>query len=331
VLIPPKYTLTPKISQALASIESAKEVINSLEIPIEIEQNIRRKSTLRSSLYSARIEGNDLTLEELERNPSRTQKKAEVFNILKALNWVYERRFKDITLKDILQLHQMSMLGLVEKPDLGKFRTNMEAIFNSSGIAIYLPPRPSQVTPLLNKLLTYLNSNKEPLIPIKAVLAHYTFEKIHPFLDGNGRVGRLFLQAILQKEGYGMKGLLALEEFLDNHRAEYYRSLEEVERDTTDYIEFMLEAIAVAGIEAKDQVLKKEEMHIEDYLLPRRAEILNIIKDQRLVSFDQIRRRFMGVNERTLRYDLKKLQDQGLIRKRGTTKGVYYEYVNQSI
>jgi Fic family protein len=325
MLIPPKYSLTPKISQLLAAIESAKEVINSLEIPIEIEQNIRRKSTLKSSLYSARIEGSTLTLDELEKNPSRTQKKAEVFNILKALNWVYERRFKDLTLKDILQLHSMSMLGLVEKQDLGNFRINMEAIFNSAGIAIYLPPRPSQVTPLLNKLLTYINSTREPLIPVKAVLSHYTFEKIHPFLDGNGRVGRLFLQAVLQKEGYGMRGMLALEEFLDNHRAEYYRSLEEVERDTTDYIEFMLEAISVAAQEAKEQVLKKDELKIEDYLLPRRAEILNIIKDQVLVSFDQIKRRFYGVNERTLRYDLKKLQDQGLIRKRGATKGVYYE------
>lgn len=64
---------------------------------------------------------------------------------------------------------------------------------------------------------------------------------------------------------------------------------------------------------------------IEDYLLPRRGEILNIIRDHKILNFDQIRRRFMGVNERTLRYDLKKLQDSGLIRKRGITKGVYYE------
>src|SRR5438093_489975 len=146
MLIPPKYELTSKISQLLSEIEAAKEVINSLEIPLEIEQNIRRKSTLRSSLYSARIEGNTLTLEELEKIPSKSQKKAEVFNILRALNWIFERRFKDLTLKDISQLHTMSMAGL--QPDLGNFRTNAEAIFNSAGIAIYLPPRPSQVTPL---------------------------------------------------------------------------------------------------------------------------------------------------------------------------------------
>ena len=66
---------------------------------------------------------------------------------------------------------------------------------------------------------------------------------------------------------------------------------------------------------------------IEASLLPRRAEILNVIRDHQLVSFDMIRRRFMAVNERTLRYDLKQLQHAGLIRKRGVTKGVFYEAI----
>lgn len=62
-------------------------------------------------------------------------------------------------------------------------------------------------------------------------------------------------------------------------------------------------------------------------LLPRRAEILGIIRDHQLVNFDQIRRRFMGTNPRTLRYDLKQLQNKGFIKKRGVTKGVFYEAI----
>lgn len=65
--------------------------------------------------------------------------------------------------------------------------------------------------------------------------------------------------------------------------------------------------------------------NIEDTLLPRRLEILNIIKDHKLIQFEAIKRRFWGVNERTLRYDLKKLIDLGLVNKRGVTKGVFYE------
>ena len=153
------------------------------------------------------------------------------------------------------------------------------------------------------------------------------FEKIHPFLDGNGRVGRLVLQKILVHGGYGMKGLLAIEEYLDNHRSAYYHALEEPEKELSDYLIFMLEAIAETAEKAKELVLQKQKAEVTDYLLPRRAEILNIIQEQRLVNFDQIRRRFMRVNERTLRYDLKQLQNSGLIRKLGNTKGVYYESV----
>lgn len=325
MLLPPKYTLTPKISELLSSIESSKEVINSISIPLELEQNIRRQSTLKSSLYSARIEGSDLTLDQVQTFSSKDQKKVEVFNILEALILIYQRPAKDLTLKDILNFHSLIMRGLASKQDLGRFRNQTSAIFNSAGIAIYLPPRPTLLKSFLGKLISYINSNKEPFIPIRAVLSHYIFEKIHPFLDGNGRVGRVLLQAVLAKGGYGMKGLLAIEEYLDKRRAFYYRGLEDPERDVTTYLEFMLEVIAEAAKDAKEQVLQKQNASPEEYLLPRRAEILNVIKDQRLVSFDQIRRRFLAVNERTLRYDLKKLQDRGVIKKRGATKGVYYE------
>ena len=325
MIIPPKYTLTPKISQLLSSIEASREVINSISIPIEIEINIRRQSTLKSSLFSARIEGNDLTLNDLSSNPSGSQKKIEVFNILRALNWIFQHPAKDLTIKNVLVLHQMVMSDLTEKYDLGKFRTRAGAIFNTAGIIIYLPPRPSQILSLIPHLIKYINSPKEQFIPIKAALSHYIFEKIHPFLDGNGRVGRLLIQAVLKKEGYDMKGLLSLEEYLDSHRGEYYSALEDPERDVTGFVEFMLEAMSETAQKAKELILQKEKVDITDYLLPRRAEILNIIKDHQMVSFDILRRRFIAVNERTLRYDLLQLQKKGLIKKRGTTKGVYYE------
>jgi len=329
MLIPPKYFLTSKITQLLQSIEGSKEVINAINIPPEIEINIRRKSILKSSLFSARIEGNPLTLEKLHQTPSKDQRKKEVFNILRALNWTHQRgaKAKDLTAKNILNLHQITMKDLTNKKNQGKFRTEVSAIFNTAGIAVYLPPSPKQIPSSVNRLLKFINSEKEPLVPIRACLAHYSFEKIHPFLDGNGRVGRLILQAVLEKSGYGMRGLLAVEEYLDQHRTKYYRVLEEPEKDITAYLEFMLEGITQTANEAKQQVTQKQKGTIEDLLLPRRTEILNIIRDHQLVNFDIIRRRFLAVNERTLRYDLKKLADLGLIKKRGVTKGVYYEVI----
>ncbi len=322
---PPKYVFTPVISEYLQTIEACRQLVDAVEVPPEIETNIRRNSTLRSSLFSARIEGNPLTLDELTHRSSSDQKKREVFNILKALQLVSEKGNKDLIASTLLQLHEKVMDGLAEKFDKGHFRKEASAIYNSAGIAIYLPPPARQVNGLIEKLVRFINSDKEKFVPIRAVLAHYLFEKIHPFLDGNGRVGRLILQLVLQKGGYGMKQLSSVEEYLDKHRSRYYAVLELGENDVTDFVEFMLEAIADAATKAKQAVLEKEKAEVEDYLLPRRAEIFNIIKDQTLVNFDQIRRRFMQVNERTLRFDLKKLADAGLIRKRGMTKGVYYE------
>jgi len=328
--IPPNFSFTPKISQFLQTIEGAKSVIDAVPIPPEVETNIRRQSILKSSLFSARIEGNPLTLDELTRVPSKDQKKVEVYNILKGLQLVQKRGARDISVTFIKELHAKVMGGLGERGTVGQYRKDVSAIFNAAGIAIYLPPKPSLVPGLMERLVKFANGPKEQFIPIRAVLTHYAFEKIHPFLDGNGRVGRLLLQTVLEKTGYGMKGLLSVEEYLDKHRTDYYDVLALGEKDVTEYVEFMLEALAETATQAQKLALNKEQIKPEDYLLPRRAEILNIIRDHQMVSFDTIKRRFFAVNDRTLRYDLKQLQDAGLIKKRGTTKGVYYEIMRLS-
>lgn len=324
MLIPPKYFLTHEISKLLAEIEANKEVVDSVHTPAEVEQNLRRKSTLRSSLFSARIEGNPSTMDDYTHLPSKDQKRVEVNNILRCINWIHERSARDISVKDILTLHSLAMKG-IEYEELGMFRKKHEGIFTSAGVVIYHAPPPAQITKLIQRVLKFANGRKESLAPIRAVLTHYSFEKIHPFTDGSGRVGRLLLLMVLGKSGYGFKGILPFEEMIDKRRETYYKMLEEPERDLTAYIEFMLEVIRDASLATKKSILLKEKPENSDYLLPRRSEIYAIIKDHKLVNFDQIRRRFINVNERTLRYDLKKLQDGGLIRKRGTTRGVYYE------
>jgi Fic family protein len=132
MLIPPKYKLTPKISELLSSIEASREVIESFPIPSEIEMNIRRESTLRSSLFSARIEGNTLVLDDLNKLSSKDKKRLEVSNILKALNRIYNGKRNKITTSNILDLHKIVMKNLIDYENLGKFRRNMEAILNSA-------------------------------------------------------------------------------------------------------------------------------------------------------------------------------------------------------
>lgn len=324
MLIPPKYFLTSKITSLLSEIESSRAIVESLEIPIEVEQNIRRKSTLNSSLFSARIEGNSALPSDFHLLPSSDIKKIEVNNILRSINWIRERTKRDVTVKDILLLHSYSMKN-IEFEELGKFRTKHEGIFSSSGVVVYHAPPPSLILKLVERLLGYINSDKEKLTPIKALIAHYIFEKIHPFTDGSGRVGRLLLLLTLSKDGYDFKGILPFEEQIDKRRETYYRMLEEPERDITMYLEFMLEVLAEASKKAKQEILSKKKINKYDELLPRRSEIVMIIRDHKLINIDFLKRRFDKINERTLRYDLKKLIDGGYVTKLGTTKGVYYK------
>ncbi len=322
MIIPPKYTLTKEITTLLSEIEGARAVIDATIVAPEIETNIRRRTTLQSSLFSARIEGNSLTMDELTPG-SNTQKKAEVFNVLKALEWIREREKKDITMSELLNIHKIVMKGL--SPEAGQIRHEVSAIFNSAGIAVYMPPPPKQAEKYIVRLLKFANSSRETLIPIKAALTHYSLEKIHPFLDGNGRTGRLLFQKVLMHGGYGMKGLCVIEEYLDNHRGEYYGALDEPEKEVTDYVVFMLTALKESAQKAVS-LIKHQSEHFspEDTLLPRRAEIVKIVKDQKMVSINMIARRFPAVNPRTIRFDIKSLVDHGFLVKLGTTKGAYY-------
>jgi predicted HTH transcriptional regulator len=112
-------------------------------------------------------------------------------------------------------------------------------------------------------------------------------------------------------------------------REVYYRMLEESERDLTNYIEFILETLKDASDDAKKLIINSKNINTLDTLLPRRAEILQIITEHKTINFDSIKRRFGKINERTLRYDIKKLCDSKLVTKLGTTRGVYYTTVKQ--
>lgn len=328
MLIPPKYTLTPKISELLSQIEVNKEIVDTVSIPLKVEQNIRRKSILKSSLFSARIEGNNATLDSYPKLSPKDKERVEVNNILKAINWIIQGKTKDITAKEILFLHSMVMKNIEYPEDLGKFRIKHEGIFNSAGMVVYHAPPPNMVSDLITKLLNYVNQEgNEQFVPVKAILAHYIFEKIHPFTDGSGRVGRLLVYLILKNEGYSFKGILPFEEKIDLKRDLYYETLSIPEKDVTPYVEFMLEVIREASDETRELILSKQKIEDEDLLLPRRGEILRIVKEHKIMNFDSIKRRFSQVNERTLRYDLKKLQDAKFIQKLGNTKGVYYKTI----
>lgn len=320
--IPPPYTITPEILQLLAAIEAKRIYFSSLDIPISLRDKIKRASILKSSLFSARIEGNPLQMTDINRNQSEYVKKSEVFNIKKAINFIEKYPIKEITKDFIIKLQ-----GFVLKDisfDAGRLRHEISAIFNQAGVAVYLPPPPSEIDHLLDELFSYINKGDEKFSIITAFISHLIFEKIHPFLDGNGRVGRLLIGAVLQTKGWSFTFTIPFEEYLDENREEYYYHLDNGLRRTNDYLVFMLNAFLRQMEKTHESIRNGLSKKEQIFLPPRQEEILNIIKDHNVVSFDTIKRRFLKVPARTLRYDIKKLVDRGLVEKTGSTKGVYY-------
>ena len=298
--------------------------LSSLTIPRELKQKIQRISLLKSSLFSARIEGNPLTLEVINKGETDKEKNREVFNILKA-NKFLEKTVKnnfELSKKFIYDLHSLVMTGELEKTK--NFRHEMGAIFNQAGVAVYLSPPPTQINSLIDQLIKYINSNLEKFPLISALIAHLVFEKIHPFVDGNGRVGRLLIFSILKAKGYGEGYLISFEKYLDENKSDYYYFLDQGYKNTEDYLVFMLNSFLKESEELKKQI-QSAQSGKATLLPPRQEEIYLTIKEHTIVSFDNIRRRFLKVPERTLRYDLKKLIDKGLTIKIGQTRGSYYK------
>ena len=324
--IPPKYELTKSISSLLSQFEANRAVIDALSIPTAIEENFRRASLLGSSLFSARIEGNTLTesdVSDFRDLTSKEKERAEVANLSRAIKYILEYfdGTKEINAKEILTWHKMAMENILSSEFLGVFRKEHEGIFDVAGNLIYHAPPPAQVENLVLKLTDYVNSNAE-IPPVKAILAHLIFEKIHPFVDGSGRVGRLLQYAVLANSGYVMKGMVVVEKEIDQKRQLYYYAIENP--DATEFLELMLELLVVASQKAKDKIQTSQKFQKEDLLAPRRREILEIIRDHRIISFDILHRRFIAINPRLLAYDLKYLMDNGYISKIGKTRGVLY-------
>lgn len=319
--IPPPYIITPPILNLLSNIDSLRLYAQKKDLPKYVSGQFRRNSLLKSSLYSARIEGNSLSELTLHEDSIDTETQ-EIVNILQTLEYIEATDISQIDRAFIQKLH--AMVGIDIFSEKGSYRKEVSGIFNKEGIVVYMPPPPTQVFPLMDRLISYMQSEDNfPLIT--AFITHLVFEKIHPFLDGNGRVGRALIPAVLKSKKYIVPFPVIIEEYLDTHRDQYYDVLLSGMKDTEDYLIFMLSAYweqIKITVEKLEQQSKKPSIVQE--LTARQEEIYNIVREHKTITLNFIVRRFMKVSERTLRNDLIRLVEKKLIIKIGSTKGVEY-------
>ena len=246
----PPYTITPAIVHLVAEIS---ETLG--RYTMQAEQNLtprlRRENRVRTIQASLAIENNTLTLEQVSAviegkrvlgHPREIQEVRNAFATYEAMEeWVASVE------DDLLAAHALLMRGLVD--DAGRYRSGGVGIFRGEQL-VHMAPPADRVPKLMADLLDWLAATREhPLVA--SCVFHYEFEFVHPFADGNGRMGRLWQTLILRK----WKPLLAylpVETVIHDRQEDYYRvlALADSQADATPFVEFMLGALSDAVGEA---------------------------------------------------------------------------------
>ena len=238
----PPYDITPKILKLIASISEKLGEMNAtfLDKP---SPTLRKQNKIKTIHSSLKIEGNTLTEEQITsllENKRVIGPKKDVLEVLNAIE-IYENieEYNPLSEKSFLKAHNVLMSELIEKP--GEYRKQGVGIVKGSKVEHLAPPH-ENVPFLMKDLFEYLKTDEIELI--KSCVFHYEMEFIHPFLDGNGRMGRLW-QTLILIEKYPVFEYISFETLISKNQEEYYKVLALCDKTgkSTFFIEYMLSII----------------------------------------------------------------------------------------
>jgi len=243
VSMKPPYDITPKILKLISSISEKIGEVNANYLSRQSPQ-LRKHNRIKTIHSSLQIEGNTLTevqITALIENKRVVGPQKDILEVLNAIK-VYEKldKYDFLSEKSFLKAHQVLMTGLIS--DAGKYRKQGVGIVKGTKLEHVAPPY-KNVPYLMKDLFKYLKDSDE-LTLIRSCVFHYEMEFIHPFLDGNGRMGRLWQTLILMSE-YPIFEFLPFETLISKTQKEYYKSLAMSDKlgKSTSFIEYMLRVI----------------------------------------------------------------------------------------
>ena len=248
----PPYEITSSILKLITSISEKIGEVNAsyLDRP---SPKLRKQNRIKTIHSSLKIEGNTLTEEQITallENKKVIGPKKDVLEVLNAIN-IYEKleQYKPSSEKSFLKAHKDLMDGLIEKP--GTYRKQSVGIVKGSKVEHLAPPF-ENVPYLMKDLFEYLKKSDEIEL-IKSCVFHYEMEFIHPFLDGNGRMGRLW-QTLILMEKYPIFEFLPFETLISKDQEKYYKALADSDKSgkSTTFIEYMLNVINISISELLD-------------------------------------------------------------------------------
>ena len=308
---------------------------------------VRREAVLSSQIEGTQSSLSDLLLFEAEEAPGVPfDDVREVSNYVRALEYGVQRLrdgfpLSNRLIRDIHRILLETSRGVEKQP--GEFRKSQNWIGGTRpGNAHFVPPPPDEVDPCMGSLERFLHAEDDGLATlVRAALAHAQFETIHPFLDGNGRTGRLLIPLMLFDGGVLGQPLLYLSLFFKTHREEYYRQLDAVRMtgDWEEWLDFFLEGVdstatqAVGAAHRLLELFETSEMRAQTLgrSAPNAILILRKLQTRPVATLQNLADR-SRVSYPTAARAIKSLQDLGIVKeitgRRRERVFVYREYLD---
>ncbi len=258
----PPFTITPNILTQVSQIERFIGRLESYD-QLKPQPQLRKSSRVKTLQGSLAIEGNSLNSVQITAvldGKKVTAPKDDITEIMNA-NQVYERlaKFDPHNQKHLLKAHGIMMNNILS--DAGKWRSGNVGVLKDGAVSHMAPPA-KNVNFLMDDLFTFLRSDHHPLI--KGCVFHYEFEFIHPFQDGNGRMGR-FWHSLLLFHFHEVFEYIPVESIIKEHQQQYYDVLEKCDRagNSTLFIEFSLDMV-LQSLESFLAIFRPKKPSIED-------------------------------------------------------------------
>jgi len=315
----PPYEITSEILRLISLISEQIGEIKAARL-VHPPTELRKRNRIKTIQSSLEIEGNTLTVEQITDLLNNKRVLAPQKDILEVKNAIQVYSTLDsldvYQLKSLLKAHKLLMTRLIDDP--GQLRKTSVGIVKGQQLAHIAPP--GHIVPsLINDLFDYLKNDKDLLL-IKSCVFHYEFEFIHPFLDGNGRMGRLW-QTLILMEYSKVFEFLPIETLIKDRQKEYYEVLSKSDKQgsSTSFIEFMLGIIN----QALDELLKTQNITLYE---KDRINQFKLVIGQETFSRQDYLRYNKDISTATASRDLKYAVDQEILVKLGDKRMARYRF-----
>jgi cell filamentation protein, protein adenylyltransferase len=371
----PVFLINNKILKNIAAIEAAKAIIDEAPLIPAYERQFQQEAIVRTVHYGTRIEGNDLTFQEVAKLVEGQKITAgdrdiqEVINYRNVMSYLEELwslfdagmplpEEKSVDSNDnnrdffysetvVKKIHKLTTDKVIPDSELGKYRHQQVVLKNTkTGEIAHRPPPAIEVPYLVTDFIDWINSSQSKEIhpAIRSAISQYILVAIHPFIEGNGRASRAFAILPLYAEGYDIRRLFSLEEYFDRNAEDYYNTIQSIhqkssdifKRDMTDWIEYFTQALSIELSRIKEKVqslsrdlkLKQKLGGKQVHLSERQIKLVEYMQQFGGLRMPDAQQLLPMVSDDTIWRDLKKLIADGVVEKRGSTKGAYYCLVN---